>query len=213
MDEYFRTRFSYDRKREIVWKEICRYIQRYIPRNAKILDVGAGYGHFINNVVSVDKFAIDLEIGALKYCDVQTRTICGSCVSLPYKNNEFDVLFSSNVLEHLEHQQLRDALLESYRVLKVGGILMVISPNFKYCYRNYFDDYTHKSIITGASINDLFESVGFRVVKNVPRFLPFSTKGKLPVNSFLIWLYLRSAWKPFASQFFIIGKKCDSYEE
>lgn len=207
MDGYFRTRFNFDKKRNVVWKEICKYIQKYISYESSVLDVGTGYGDFINNIKCRERYAIDIEAPALRSSTKKTRIAVGSFQSLPFKNQALDVLFASNVLEHLDYEQMHNAIKESFRVLKKDGLILIISPNFKYCYKEYFDDYTHKSIITDASIKDLLMSVGFEIVKVVPRFLPFSTKRKLPISSFLIRLYLYSFWKPFGAQFFVVAKK------
>jgi len=207
MNNYFKTRFSFDKKRDIVWAEICRYLQKYISEDSKILDVGAGYGHFINNIRCKEKYAFDVEVGALKHSDSDVKIVEGSSEQVPFQNNVFDVLFISNLLEHLDHQQILNTIAESFRVLKKSGIIIILSPNFKYCPKVYFDDYTHKTIITDVGAVDLLESSGFNVIKSCPKFLPFSVKQRLPISSFLVKVYIYSSWKPFGAQFLIIGKK------
>jgi len=47
--------------RDRVWKVLCReFFQRYVPEGARILDVGAGWGEFINNIVAAQRIAMDL---------------------------------------------------------------------------------------------------------------------------------------------------------
>jgi hypothetical protein len=89
--------------------------------------------------------------------------------------------------------------------LRPRGKLIIIQPNFKYCYRVYFDDYTHVQILTDVSLTDLLTSQGFQVGKVVPRFLPFSLKSRAPKWSWLLRLYLALPWRPMAGQMYIVA--------
>ena len=85
--------------------------------------------------------------------------------------------------------------------------MIIISPNFKYCFRVYFDDFTHKSILTDRSLKDLLHASGFELLEMIPKFLPFSTESKLPKSGVLLRLYLMSPWKPFAGQMLVVARK------
>jgi hypothetical protein len=74
--------------------------------------------------------------------------------------------------------------------------LSVIQPNFRYAYREYFDDYTHVAIFTHVSLCDVFRASGFDIIDVKPRFLPLSIKSGLPVRESLIRAYLASPIKP-----------------
>jgi len=54
------------------------------------------------------------------------KLISSSGALLPFKGNDFDFVFSSSVLEHVEDKP--GALKEMYRVLKSGGRLILILP-------------------------------------------------------------------------------------
>ncbi|MCZ9838223.1 hypothetical protein OFR22_07485 [Brachyspira hyodysenteriae] len=84
-----------------------------------------------------------------------------------------------------------------------------MGPNIKYCYNEYWDFFDHHTPLSEKSVIEALEMNGFSIVKAVDRFLPFSTKSKLPKNTFLIWLYLKLPifWKIFGKQFFIVAKK------
>ena len=63
------------------------------------------------------------------------------------------------------------------------------------------------SIFTDLSLPDLLASTGFEITKVEPRFMPFSLKSGLPVYPWLVWLYLRSPWRPKAGQMFVVACK------
>lgn len=92
---------------------------------------------------------------------------------------------------------------------------MILSPNFKYYYKVYFDDYMHKSIITDKSLKDMLQASGFSIEKIYPKFLPFSAESKLPKSSLLLRLYLKSPCKPLAGQMLVIAiaRKTDDGRE
>jgi len=87
--------------------------------------------------------------------------------------------------------------------MKPGATISIVQPNFKYCFREYFDDYTHVSIYTAQSLSDLLAANGFRIVRCVPRFMPLTLKSRMPVHPCLVRLYLMSPFKPLAGQMLI----------
>lgn len=153
MEKYFETRFRYDPRREEIWKVLCKYFQRFIPPDSRVLDFGAGYCYFINNIIAKEKHAVDIEEIMLGYANDEVEMHVGDLHELKFKDNYFDVVFSSNTLEHLRVEEILCALKEINRILKEDGIFIVLSPNFRYSYKVYFDDYTHKSILTDKSLH------------------------------------------------------------
>ncbi len=207
-DAYFQTRFQHDPKRAVVWREICRYLERYIPLGAAVLDIGTGYGDFINNVRAGRKAAIDLSASAKQHLAPDVEFHVGSCTSMPqFASESFDAVFASNVFEHLSREELVAALEESMRVLRPGGRIVLMQPNFKYCAPHYFDDYTHVQIFTHVGLADLLASHGFDVVDVKPRFLPLTMKSRAPKFGVLVWAYLHSPVKPFGAQMLVVARK------
>jgi predicted SAM-dependent methyltransferase len=56
---------------------------------------------------------------------------------IPFPDNEFDVLYHSQVLEHFPKEKAQDFMKECYRVLRKGGIIRVVVPNLE----NIIDEY------------------------------------------------------------------------
>jgi hypothetical protein len=113
----------------------------------------------------------------------------------------------SNVMEHFSVED-GTRILENVRgYLKKDGHVAFLQPNFTYCARNYFDDYTHKTIYTAEGFLNFLQDRGFKVVTCIPRYLPFSFKSRLPRPLWLIRLYLRLPVKPLAAQMLVIVKQ------
>jgi ubiquinone/menaquinone biosynthesis C-methylase UbiE len=208
-DTYFKTRLRHDPKRGAVWKEICRYLQRrWIPPGGAVLELGAGYGDFINNVDAAKKDAIDLSDHLATYLAHDVTFHRRSCTDLSvFSAASFDTVFASNLFEHLDRDQLAQTLAEVLRVLKPGARLILIQPNFKYCAPHYFDDYTHVQIFSHVSLADRLEAAAFQIEAVQPRFLPFSMKSRLPKAGLLVRAYLQSPIRPMAAQMLVVARK------
>ncbi len=210
--EYFNTRFVYDPRRLVIWKEVAEYIQKkYIPDDAKVMDLGAGYCDFIHHIKAKEKHALDVfeRLPELAHDDVITHV--RSCTDMAsIEDGYLDSIFASNLFEHLTHEELLDTLAEIQRVLRPGGRLILLQPNFKYCYRTYFDDYTHLQIFTHMGIMDLLEMCGMKVENLHARFLPVNMKStlrlRIPFLGLIVRMYMRSPIKPLAGQMLVVAR-------
>ncbi len=206
-DGYFESRFTFDKKRDFVWRSIAGYLQRYVDKNSSVLDLGAGYCNFINNIDAKEKIAVDYSSETKKYAGKNVKVFTQTCTNLKnLGNKKFDVVFSSNLFEHLKRKDFEKTIIEIKKILKKNGKLILIQPNFKYSYKEYFDDYTHKLIFTETSISDVLKANNFRIIKMVPRFIPFSMKSKAGLLYFLTPIYIRFPIKPLAKQMLIVAE-------
>jgi SAM-dependent methyltransferase len=174
-----------------------------------VVDVGAGYCSFINAVVARRRVAIDLNTAVGDFAAPGVETIVGSATDIGHliPAGEFDMAFSSNLLEHLSHEQIGDVLDGCSTVLRPGGRLILMGPNFRLCAKRYWDDYTHVTALSDVSLSDFVASRGFRVVRVEPRFMPFSLKTRFARLSGLTPLYLRSPIRPLAGQMLVVAEK------
>jgi hypothetical protein len=94
-------------------------------------------------------------------------------------------------------------------VLKPGGRLLILGPNFKYCARDYFDFFDHHLPLTDRSMTEALVASGFVVERSWPRSLPFTMRGRLPSAPWLVSLYLKLPllWKVLGAQFFIVARR------
>lgn len=206
---YFESRYAAHPRRQRVWRYLCAYLNRgWIPEVSRILDLGAGYCDFINQIRARDKWAWDVHWDVARYAAPEVRLIIGDYTNLSsLADGSLDVVFASNVFEHFSREDLCTMLLYIRRALADNGRLIVMQPNFKYCMAEYFDDYTHISVFTHVSLTDLLQAEGFTVLKCEKRFFPFSFKSRLSSLSALVPLYLLSPFRPFAKQMLIIAQK------
>jgi SAM-dependent methyltransferase len=206
-DAYHETRFAFDARRQVLWSALYRhYFAQFIRPEYTVLELGAGYGYFINNVRAQRRIAVDLWQGMEDFLEAGVEAHIGPIQDLAFlADRSVDYVFASNVFEHLTKEDV-GATLQQLRVkLKPGGRLGVVGPNYRFCYDEYFDDYTHVSVFSDRSLADFVQAHGFQVLRIVPRFLPLTIKSRLPVSEVLIRLYLKSPIKPLGKQMFLMA--------
>jgi SAM-dependent methyltransferase len=202
---YHEVRLAHDPRRDVLWRALWRhYFAKLIGPDDCVLDIGCGHGSFINAVVARKRIGLDSWPDFPAYLQSGVEAIVGSAIEVGQLVNEpVDFAFASNLFEHLTQRELK-RLLDGLRlILSPRGTLNVIQPNFRYAYREYFDDYTHVAIYTDVGLCDLFRANGFDIIDVKPRFLPLSIKSRLPVHESLIRAYLASPVKPLGKQMLI----------
>ena len=218
IEKLYTNRFDPEEQKKKIemWRVLCDdFFSRYIPENATVLDPAAGYCEFINNITikgSGKRIASDLNSEMPSHAADNVETHITSAASLDYLEDcSVDVIYISNFLEHIRTKdEVLTILSEFKRVLKPGGILMALQPNIRFAYDVYWDFFDHYTALSDKSYAEALALVGgFRLTTMIPRFMPYTTKGKLPVNPFLIRMYLkfRPAWNIMGKQFFAVAVK------
>lgn len=199
---YHNSRLPFDRKRRLVWTSLWRYYFRHIvPPDGCVLDLGCGYGDFINCVEARRRIALDVWDDFPAYLDEGIEPLITAITDLSgVENDSVDFALASNVFEHISQGDLATTLEALGRKLTDRGTLNILQPNYRYAYREYFDDYTHVSIYSHESLADFLRAHGWEVLEVRPRFLPLTVKSRFPVSPALIRLYLASPLKPLGKQ-------------
>ncbi len=210
----YRIRFSAEElaAARAFWAPICRYLQQYVASSGVTLDLGAGYCHFINEIASGEKLALDLNVENLRlYAAPGVRCIEASGADLAgIDSASVDSVFASNVYEHFpSREDVASSLEEVYRVLRPGGRLIVLQPNFAYCARQYFDYFDHRLIFTHKGMAEGLTIAGFQLERVTPRFLPYTSKSALPAAPWLVSMYLAfpPAWQILGGQMLLVAAK------
>jgi ubiquinone/menaquinone biosynthesis C-methylase UbiE len=205
---YFETRLAPTASRAKVWRHVCAYLGRWIPPDADVLELGAGWCDFANQVRARHVVAMDVDAIVKEAAADRVTAVVGDCTDLSaFADRSFDVVFASNLLEHLERPASSRLLGEARRVVRPGGRLILMQPNFRLNPGRYFDDFTHVSIYTDKSLADYVAAEGWSVESVRPRFLPLTLKSRAAALTFLVPWYLRSPIKPLAGQMLLVASR------
>jgi ubiquinone/menaquinone biosynthesis C-methylase UbiE len=208
----YRRRFGADATfRQKMYEVLCReFFQKYVPKDAAVLDVAAGYCEFINNIEANEKIALDLNPDVEKFAKDDVKVIVSNSTNMKaLKDNSIDVAFTSNLFEHLKREDIVKTMDEVYRVLKPEGRFLILQPNIRYCHKDYWMFFDHVTPIDDRGLCEALEVRGFEIVQSKPKFLPYTTKGRLPKSIALLRMYMRLplAHRIFGKQAFIVAKK------
>ena len=205
---YFSTRLTDDPRRAAVWENIATYLSRWVDAEGAVLDLAAGRGEWSAAIDARRRVAIDLHPSLDELVPDGVEAVVGDATDLSrFGSGEFDTVVASNFLEHLEHDAIDRCLAGVREVLRPGGHLLLIQPNFALAPRAYFDDYTHRTIHTDTSLSDRLGASGFDVVHVERRFLPLTMRSRLSFGHRLVPIYLRLPWRPFAGQMLHVARR------
>ena len=205
----FRNDLDY---RRAVWQVLVRsYFQRFIRPGDAVLDLGCGYGKFINEIQCGKKFAMDLNPDAPKQVSREVTCFLQDCAARwPFPDGSLDAVFTSNFFEHLSSKAaLGETLAEARRCLKPGGRLMALGPNVRYLAGEYWDFWDHHIPLTERSLAEVMQSHDFKIEACLPKFLPYTmARGpRYPLWTLRVYLRVPLLWKLFGKQFLVIGKR------
>ncbi len=168
-------------------KIINRYLDKLGKGKKKVIEVGCGYGSNIRLIKQkrkdVECFALDKSKVAVKLVKKEINyAAIADCMSAPFKNNEFDLIFSAGLMEHFRNEE--PFLSEMKRILKDDGYLITFVPGkyslwqvykiahlgrWKHGYEKAYGYKTLKSIFTKNGFN-VIEIIGID---------PFSINGAI----------------------------------
>ena len=206
---YARRFESAEVQRQDIWEVLCSdFFQRWVPPDATVLDVAAGHCEFINNIRAGRKLAVDLnpDVAVRAAPDVETH-VCRSDDMAALPDDSVDRAFVSNFFEHVPREVIVSTLSEIRRVLRPDGRLMVLQPNVRYCAKDYWMFFDHITPVDDRALVEALSGAGYDVEVCLPRFLPYTTKSRLPSGPGLVRLYLKVplAWRVLGAQAFIVA--------
>ena len=145
-------------------KKLCHYLfQSFgLKSGMKMLEPGCGRGEFLSNFqdLGLNVYGVDITPEAKEFAETYPVELCDvENDSLPFSDNTFDVLYSKSFIEHLYYPERY--LSEARRVLKPGGKLITLVPDWESNYKTYFDDFTHRTPFTQVSLIDAYKMYGF----------------------------------------------------
>lgn len=214
LDKLYQQRFPENElaRKNAIWKVLCAdFFQRYVAPTDTVVDIGAGYCEFINNIRAASKIAVDLNPDVRRFAAPDVRVINAPCTAInQIESSSADVVFMSNFLEHLPSKQLvLDTFREALRILRAGGRIIVLQPNIRFLPGEYWDFFDHHTPLSDRSLVEGLQLAGFTPTLVYPRFLPYSTKSRLPKAAALVRLYLRfpPIWRLLGKQALVVAAK------
>lgn len=129
--DYFETRFPETQREE---ERIYQYVLWRIPPKAKLIaDIGCGNGWLARRLLKLDRVIVSIDISFRNvskvlelYPDENHFGIVADGYYLPFKDNTFDCVVASEVIEHLE-EPLK-FIIELLRVVRPKGRVILTTP-------------------------------------------------------------------------------------
>lgn len=199
---------------------ITYLIKRFkVKKDSKILEVGSGRGEFINEFYKCgfDTYAVDNSNSTADYFpNINFIKLDLEREKLPFDDDTFDVIFSKSVIEHFYYPE--NLMRENFRVLKKGGMIITLTPEWNFIYKSFYEDYSHRTPFTKISLKDLKAIIGFKNIqvesfKQLPilwkknlftpfiHFLSFLTRVMIPEK-----FRTKSKWIRFSKEIMILCK-------
>jgi SAM-dependent methyltransferase len=148
-------------------KLITHLIKKYdLKKKQKILELGCGRGEFLNEFVNsgLEGHGVDLSDYSKEFfSNLNFKKVDMVNEKLPYEDNFFDIIYSKSFIEHFYYPEI--IFLEAYRVLKHGGIIITLTPEWKFIYKSFYDDFTHRVPFTKDSLKDIHEMHNFKFIE------------------------------------------------
>ncbi len=132
-------------------------------REGTVLDLGCGRGDQMAALreLGFRTIGVDAEAGL----NVE-HVVNFADNPLPLPDGSVDIVFSKSVIEHLYLPQIRNYMHEIMRVLKPGGHVVIMTPDWIYCWDDYYDGFSHITPFTTKSLRVCLNLYGFADVRS-----------------------------------------------
>jgi ubiquinone/menaquinone biosynthesis C-methylase UbiE len=106
-------------------------IEASLPRGSFVLEAGCGTGQTLAHISRLhETTGLDISRAALNLARSNCKNpVLGSIFTIPFKDNSFDLVYNSGVIEHFEDPTNIAAIREMARVTKPSGRVVIIVPN------------------------------------------------------------------------------------
>lgn len=221
---------KYFKERDHLDIHMAEAIKIFIQENnlKKTLDVGCGTGRLVKflNVEGFEAHGCDIEDEAVRLAKklVKNKIIKASATKLPFKKRSYDFVSAISVIEHLTDTQIKKFLSEAKRILKPGGYVFFVTPNYATPFRYLqgerwfgYSDPTHVTFFTPKSLAHQLRLSGFKNIKfnfkskydspfdwDLPEFMRSLPQ---PFKTFITYLLISTPLSNIRNSFWIAARK------
>ena len=192
---------------DVVSKILINLIKKYIE--APVLDIGAGSGSLVNTFKKRGLEAVGIDLPPVK-----KGVLEGNITDLNFADNDFKTIFCTEVLEHLDSQQLDRGIDEVRRVLKPGGHFIVTVPynenldgNSYTCpqCKYKFHRMGHLQSFDKDRIKNILKKGGFKIL--YCKVFPLGVIAKLPLGRWYYKLFMKLKYDLISKTMIIVAEK------
>ena len=155
---FYRNYFKIDREHWLMRGRrmiVLDNLARYSSPGARVLELGCGSGIFVGELADAgfDSSGLDISADAVHFGQLQgvrnLAVLAGHRIDFP--DDTFDAVLSLDVIEHLEHEEW--ALKEIERVVKPGGLVVIMAPAYKFLWglqdevAHHYRRYTMRALV------------------------------------------------------------------
>jgi len=168
-------------------EQLTQYLKKQfnLSSGMRILEPGVGRGEHLKlfEKLGLEVQGFDISSHSKQFSpNLNIKVINSGKTKWPYDDNHFDVVYSKSFIEHLSEPI--DYIRQAYRVLKPGGLLLTLTPDWEAQYKTFYDDYTHISPFTKISLRNIKLAEGFQEV-NVFKLRQLPVVWKYPALNFI----------------------------
>jgi len=178
-----------------------------------IIDFGSGVGSSVpfiqkyfpqRNLTCLDVSSKSIDIAKMRFPDQANFCSFDGSV-IPFNDNSFDLVLSACVFHHIDHNELDSLIKEIHRVLRAGGLLVILEHNpFNPLMRHAvntcpFDE--NAVLLKASQLVKAFRKAGFSEISRKYRvFITNSLRGLRWFENFIGWL-------PLGAQYYVAARK------
>lgn len=154
--------FEWQKKSGLLTAKLSLFkFEPYISNNSSVLEFGCGGGFLLEKIPSQIKKGVEINPIALKSCLQKGLDVTSSLNDIP--NSWADIVISNHVLEHVENPVAELTALKEK--MKLGATIIFVVPNEKKAKYDASDINKHLYTWTELNLGNLFNAVGFEIIK------------------------------------------------